>query len=302
MKLYERLDNSLSPDQFSAQDNGIVPTMVRAAAGAKISIQPIRRNLSILEGSGGNIAVLTGPEGKLLVDAGFTVSRDAIKNALSSISADPIKHLINTHWHTDHTDGNGWLHDAGATIVAHDNTRKHLSVSTRVEGWKYTFEPASPGAIPATVFNADYRLKWNDSSIILEYYGPSHTDCDISVHFTEAEVIHVGDTWWNGVYPFIDYSTGGSIDGTIRAAETNLARVTDRTIFIPGHGAVGGKSDLAEYRNMLVAIRESVAAMKKEGRTLEEIVAAKPTAPFDAKWGQFLITPAMFTGLVYAGV
>jgi glyoxylase-like metal-dependent hydrolase (beta-lactamase superfamily II) len=298
----ERPDTSLSPDQFSANDNGIVPTMVRAAAGAKIRIQPLRLNLSIIGGSGGNIAVLTGPDGKLLVDAGFTVSRLGISNALASISTAPIKHLINTHWHTDHTDGNAWLHEAGAIILAHENTRKHLSVATRVEGWSYTFPAATVGAIPAEVFAADRRFQFNDTNIILKYYGPSHTDSDISVNFAEADVIHVGDTWWNGVYPFIDYSTGGSIDGTIRAAETNLANVTNSTIVIPGHGAIGGRSELAEYRDMLVAIRESVAALKKQGRSLDETVAARPTAAFDAKWGQFLITPAMFTGLVYAGV
>ena len=302
MNVEKAPDTSLTPDQFSVQDTGLVPTMVRAAAGARISTEPIRRNISILEGSGGNIAVLTGRDGKLLVDAGFTVSRRAIADALSSINFDPIKYLINTHWHTDHTDGNEWLHEAGAVILAHENTRKHLSVATHVEGWSYTFPAASAGAIPAQVFAAEHTFQFNDTNVILKYYGPSHTDSDISVNFAEADVVHVGDTWWNGVYPFIDYSTGGSIDGTIRAAEMNLAAVTDRTIVIPGHGAVGGKSNLAEYRDMLVTIRKRVATLKKQGRSLDETVAEKPTGPFDAKWGQFLITPAMFTGLVYAGV
>src|SRR5262249_42228553 len=125
---------------------------------------------------------------------------------------------------------------------------------------------------------------------------------DISVNFTDADVFHAGDTWWNGVYPFIDYSTGGSIDGAIRAAEANVAAVTEKTIVIPGHGPVGGRSDLAEFRDMLVAIRENVTALKKQGRSLEETIAAKPTASYDAKWGQFLITPTIFTGLVYQGV
>lgn len=302
MKIDNIVDTSLTVEQFSPQDGGIVPTMVRAAAGAKISIQPIRGSITILQGSGGNIAILTGPDGKLLVDAGFTVSRLGISNALASINSDPIKHLINTHWHTDHTDGNAWLHQAGAAILAHENTRKHLSTSTRVEGWGYTFPAASPAAIPTQVFAADHTLHFNDTNIILKYYGPSHTDSDISVNFAEADVIHVGDTWWNGVYPFIDYSSGGSIDGTIRAAEMNLASVTDETIVIPGHGAPGGKSDIAEYCEMLTAIREGVAALKNQGRSLEETAAARPTARFDAKWGQFLITPAMFTELVYAGI
>ena len=283
-------------------DTGIVPTMISAAAKAKIISRPLRRNITVLEGSGGNIAVLAGRDGKLLVDAGFSVSRQAVSGALSSISPDPIRHLINTHWHVDHTDGNAWLHEAGAAITAHQNTRKRLSVATRVEGWSYTFPPVPAGALPTKVFTTGSEMRWNDTRILLKYYGPAHTDSDISVNFTDADVLHAGDTLWNGVYPFIDYSTGGSIDGSIRAAEANVAAITDRTIVIPGHGPVAGRSDVVEFRDMLVAIRENVAGLKKQGRSLDETVAAKPTVAYDAKWGQFLITPAMFTALVYAGV
>ena len=283
-------------------DTGIVPTMINAAAKAKIIRRPLRRNITVLEGSGGNIAVLAGRDGKLLVDAGFSVSRPAVSGALSSISRDPIRHLINTHWHVDHTDGNAWLHQAGAAITAHQNTRKRLSVATRVEGWSYTFPPAPADALPAKVFTTDSEMRWNDTRILMKYYGPAHTDSDISVHFTDADVLHAGDTLWNGVYPFIDYSTGGSIDGSIRAAEANVTAIAGTTIVIPGHGPVASRSDVVEFRDMLVAIREKVATLKEQGRSLDETVAAKPTAPFDAKWGQFLITPAMFTTLVYAGV
>jgi glyoxylase-like metal-dependent hydrolase (beta-lactamase superfamily II) len=293
--------NEVAPPLFTTE-NGIVPTMVNAAAKAKISIQPIRRNITVLEGSGGNIAVLTGRDGKLLVDAGLAVSRPAISSALTSINTDPIAHLINTHWHTDHTDGNAWMHSEGAAITAHENTRKHLSVATRVEGWDYTFPAAPAGALPEKVFATDSEMHRNDTRILLKYYPPAHTDSDISVYFTDADVVHVGDTWWNGVYPFIDYSTGGSIDGSIRAAEANLSMVTSKTVVIPGHGPVGDRSGLAEFRDMLVAVRERVAALKKQGRSLNETIAAKPTAAYDAEWGQFLITPAMFTSLVYAGV
>jgi glyoxylase-like metal-dependent hydrolase (beta-lactamase superfamily II) len=276
--------------------------MINAAAKAKISVQPVRRNISVLEGSGGNIAVLTGKDGKLLVEAGFAVSRPGITNALASINADPIKHLINTHWHTDHTDGNAWLHAAGAEITAHENTRKRLSVATRVEGWNWTFPAAPAAALPTTVFAAEHEVRRNDTRITLKYYGPAHTDSDVWVNFTDADVVHVGDTWWNGVYPFIDYSTGGSIDGQIRAAEANLAAFTNTMIIIPGHGPVGDRSGVTEFRDMLVAIRQNVAKLKMQGRSLDETIAAKPTAAFDAKWGQFLITPAAFTGLVYQGV
>ena len=293
---------ALTPRALFAEDKGVVPTMINAAAKAKVTLHPLRRNISVLEGSGGNIAVLTGKDGKLLVDAGFTVSRPAIAHALASLNADPVTHLVNTHWHVDHTDGNNWLHSAGAAITAHENVRKRLSESTRVEGWNWTFPPAPAGALPSTEFASGHEMERNSTKLLLKYYGPAHTDSDIYVHFTEADVIHVGDTWWNGDYPFIDYSTGGSIDRQIQAAEANLRLITDKMIVIPGHGPVGRRPDVVAFRDMLVKVRSDVAALKKQGRTLEQTVAAKPTAAFDAKWGQFLINPATFTALVYAGV
>jgi len=291
-----------SLDAIKAQGSGIVSLIRNEAATAKITVQPLRGNVSVLRGSGGNIAVLSGHDGKLLVDAGIAVSRPKITDALTNISLDPIKHLINTHWHFDHTDGNEWLHSVGATILAHQNTRKRLSTTQRVEDWSYTFPPSPAGAIPTLVFQTNRTLYLNGTTIVLEYYAPAHTDCDISVNFLDAEILHVGDTWWNGFYPFIDYSTGGDINGMINATEVNLAKATDKTIIVPGHGPVGDKSQLAEYHQMLVAIRDKVAFLKKQGKSLEEIVAAKPTAAYDAKWGGFVITPSFFAELVYSGV
>jgi len=287
---------------MSAEETGIVPTMINAALHAKIEVHPVRRNITVLEGSGGNIAVLTGKEGKLLIDAGFTVSKPRIASALDTLSADPITRLINTHWHIDHTDGNAWLHEAGAAITAHENTKKHLATSTRVDGWSYTFPPAPTGALPTTTFGDAHSLRHNDTTLALSYYGPAHTDSDVSIAFEEADVIHVGDSWWNGFYPFIDYATGGSIDGMIRATKRNLSVVTEKTIIIPGHGPVGNKSGLSEYCDMLATIRGNVSKLKTRGMSLEETIAARPTRAFDAKWGQFLMTPAIFTTLVYSGV
>jgi glyoxylase-like metal-dependent hydrolase (beta-lactamase superfamily II) len=137
----------------------------------------------------------------------------------------------------------------------------------------------------------------------MRYFGPAHTDSDIGVHFVEPDILHTGDTFWNGVYPFIDYSTGGSIDGSIRAAETNLARVTDHTIIIPGHGRpVSNRAELQAFRDMLVGIRAHVAALKKQNMSLEAIIGAKPTSAYDAVFGHFVISPALFTKLVYEGV
>src|SRR5262245_5667946 len=168
----------LAPRRLLAQETGIVPTMVNAASEAKIEVHPLRRNISVLDGSGGNIAVLTGKDGKLLIDAGFTVSKPRISTALDTLSADPITRLINTHWHIDHTDGNAWLNAAGAAITAHENTKKHLSASTRVEGWSYTFPPAPAAALPTTTFADAKRLHHNATGVVLKYYGLAHTDSD----------------------------------------------------------------------------------------------------------------------------
>jgi len=293
----------LAPPRLAAADEeSIVVRARRSAANAKITVQQVRGNISVLLGSGGNIAVLTGDDGKLLVDAGFAGSRPAISDALAQISSDPVKHLVNTHWHFDHTDGNEWLHSVGAAITAHENTRKRMSVSTRVEAWKYTFPPAPDGALPQTVFKTDRTVHLNGMTVELKYYGPSHTDTDLSAMFVEADVLHCGDTWWNGFYPFIDYSTGGNINGMIAAAEANVSRVTEQSIIIPGHGKVGNKAELTGFRDMLVGVRDHVAALKKQGKSLDETIAARPTADYDPKWARSPNDGKTFVGLVYAGV
>lgn len=293
----------LSPQQSFAKAQGIVDMMRDEAAKASIRTYRLRSNLAILEGSGGNIAVLTGSDGKLLVDAGIAVSRPQMTKALAELGADPITHLINSHWHFDHTDGNTWLHAAGAKIIAHDNTRKYLSQVQRVEEWDYNFLALPPAGLPTETFANERVLKLNGSTIALKHYGRAHTDSDISVTFPEPNVVHLADTFWNGIYPFIDYSTGGSIDGMIAASDANLAATNEETIIIAGHGkAIGNRAELREFRDMLAGIRDNVAILKKQGRSRDETVAAKPTAAFDAKFGNFVIDPAFFTRLVYEGV
>jgi glyoxylase-like metal-dependent hydrolase (beta-lactamase superfamily II) len=291
----------LSPRGLFAEAENIVVTARKRAETTTITVQPLRGNVCALIGSGGNIAVLTGSDGKLIIDSGYATSRAKITDALANLSPDPIKHLVNTHWHFDHCDGNEWMHEDGAHILAHENTRKHLATSTRVEGWDFTFPPSPTGAIPEEVFADEKTLHVNGATIALKYYGPSHTDGDVSAYFAEADVLHCGDTWWDGHYPFIDYSTGGNIKGMIRAAESNLAKVTDKTIVIPGHGKIAGKAELTDYRDMLVTIYDRVAALKKDGKSLDEIIAAKPTAAYDSKWAGSFITGDVFTKLVYAG-
>src|SRR4051812_17607183 len=166
----------LTPRQAFAEARGLVSLIKDSAATSPIVTHKLRNNISVLEGSGGNIAVLTGSDGKVLVDAGIGVSRSRITKALDALGGDPVTHLINTHWHFDHTDGNEWLHGAGTRIIAQENTRKHLSGIQRVEDWDYNFLPPASGAIPSEVFAGQHSLKLNGASIALKYYGPAHTD------------------------------------------------------------------------------------------------------------------------------
>jgi glyoxylase-like metal-dependent hydrolase (beta-lactamase superfamily II) len=291
----------LDPRSLFAQDPAVPDMVVKIraqVANAKIRTQSLRGNVSALLGSGGNIAVLPGKDGKVIVDSGFASSRPHITEALDALSADPVSHLINTHWHFDHTDGNEWMHGAGATILAHENTKIRLSTAQTVTAWEVTFPPSPAGAIPTETLADKKTLHLNGATIELVHYDPSHTDTDISIYFTEADVLHAGDTWWNGFYPFIDYSTGGNINGMIRATERTLADATAKTLIIPGHGPIGDKIQLIAYRDVLVSARDSVAALKKQGKTLQEVIAAKPTAAYDAKWGD----STDFLGYVYQGV
>jgi glyoxylase-like metal-dependent hydrolase (beta-lactamase superfamily II) len=257
----------------------------------------------VLEGSGGNIGVLTGRDGKLLIDAGIGVSRPHVAKALADLGDEPITHLVNTHWHFDHSDGNTWLNSVGAKIIAHAKTRKYLSEVQRVADWDDNFLPLPHGGIPSEVFSDSHEMKLNGMTIALKHYKPAHTDCDISVTFGGTNIVHVGDTYWNGIYPFIDYSTGGSIDGMIAASDANLAATDNQTIIIPGHGKpVSNRAELQGFRDMLVAIRDNVAKLKGQGRTRDETVAAKPTAAFDDRFGRFVIDPDFFTRMVYEGV
>ena len=184
---------------------------------------------------------------------------------------------------------------------SHEHTKTPLHYDAS-RGLEFHFSPAPAGAIPTEVFDDERTLKLNGTTIALKHYAPAHTDSDISVHFTDADILHVADTFWNGYYPFIDYSTGGSIDGMIRATKANLAKVTDTMIVIPGHGAVADQSQLAFYRDLLVSTREKVAALKKQGKSIDEIVAAKLTAATDAKWGNGFRSPKDFIGDVFHGV
>ncbi|TDK31834.1 MBL fold metallo-hydrolase [Rhizobium deserti] len=293
----------LSPREAYAEAHQLVGMIRGAAAKADITTYKLRGNVAVLEGSGGNIAVFAGKHGKVMIDAGITATQPKIEQALADLGRQPVTHLVNTHWHFDHADGNEWIHAAGAKIIAHENTKKRLMQTQRVEDWDYSFPPSPAGAIPSETFATDQHVDFEGCKLHLICYEPAHTDSDIGVHFVEQNILHTGDTYWNGIYPFIDYSTGGSIDGKIAACAKSLSMVDDKTIVIPGHGApVSNKAELKAFHDMMVSVRDNVAALKAKGMSVGEVVAAGPTAAFDKFWGKFVITPGLFTELVYEGV
>jgi glyoxylase-like metal-dependent hydrolase (beta-lactamase superfamily II) len=273
-----------------------------ATAKSEVTVRTLREHVSVLEGAGGNIGVLVTPQGQLLVDAGIAVARPRLEAALGALGGGKPKWLINTHWHWDHTDGNPWIAELGATIVSHEKTRKYLAQRTNVIEWGYSFPALPEAGLPKVVFQTSKTMNFGDETIHLRHFGTGHTDGDTIVHFVKADVIFMGDIWWNGHYPFIDYGAGGDIDGMIRWTREALAMAGPKTLIVPGHGPAGDKAQLAEYLHMLVDVRNSVARLKSQGKSLAQVLQAQPTQRYDAKWGAFVLSPQFFTQLVYMGV
>ena len=222
-----------------------------------------------------------------------------ILEALNALSKDPADALINTHWHVDHTDGNEGLHAAGFSIFSHTKTRERLSTPQSIKLLGISL-PAYPAAAwPVITFDDSLHAWHNGDSLDLVHFDPAHTDTDIYIHFHKANVIHAGDTWFNGFYPFIDEGSGGSIGGMIRATEKVLAIAEKDTRIIPGHGPVGSKVALQGFHDMLSSARDKIAAFKSTGASEKETVAKDPTADLDATWGKGFMSPAVFTGIVY---
>jgi cyclase len=288
--------------QATTITSDMIAQMRAAGATAVLKTEKLRDLVYVITGSGGNVAVLNGPDGKVMVDTGFGTSEKQFRTELASIGSEPLKLVVNTHWHFDHTDGNEWLHKAGATIMSHENTRLRLSTPQDIAAFHLHFDPSPADALPQQTFLEQSKLYLNGESLALEHYRPAHTDSDIFIHFQHANVFHAGDTFFSGRYPMIDASSGGSISGMIAAAERTLTLVDAKTIIIPGHGLISDRRGLQEYRDMMADVQSRVGKLKQAGKTAEEAVAAKPTADLDAKWGQGNIAPDFFVRLVYSTI
>ena len=263
----------------------------------QIQTEKLAEGVYMLTGSGGNIGVCAGEDGVLMIDSQYAALTDKIRAAIAAISDKPIRFLISTHWHGDHVGGNENLAKAGAVIFSHENVRKRLSVNQSILGNEV---PASPkAALPVVTFTQGMTFHLNGHEIELFHISYAHTDGDVVVHFPKPDVLHMGDIYFEGMYPFIDVAAGGSIDGMIRAVDQVLAMIDGNTKIIPGHGPLSNKEKLQAYRDMLAAIRERVAQHIKEGKSLEEVLAAKPTQEFEAAMGQGFMNAERFVGIVY---
>jgi len=276
---------------------------MRAQMGATpIHAQPLAENLTLLSGPGGNVVVLNGPDGKIVVDTFLMPAWPKLKETLDGLGNGPLKTVIDTHWHFDHTDNNANLHAAGATVLAHENTRTRMA-EPHDSALLGLHIPASPAdALPQQTFSTSQKLQANGEIVMLQYFQPAHTDTDIYIHFQKANVIHMGDTFFNASYPVIDASTGGKIEGMIAAADKVLPLADNNTKIVPGHGPLGNKADLTKYRDMLVVARDRVQKLKTAGKSAGEIAASKPFADLEATWGKGFFNGDVFAQMVYSAL
>lgn len=260
-----------------------------------VQIEPVKvsEHIYVLYGSGGNIALVTGEEHNYLIDDQFAPLSDKIAFAVQTINPKPIAYVLNTHWHGDHTGGNANFANAGATIVAHDRVYERLKSGQQSE--RRVTPPAEAAALPTIRFSDRMTLKYrNDAEIHAIHVNDAHTDGDSFYYFPTENVIHLGDNFFNGRYPFVDSDSGGDIDGMISNLRMAISMIDDQTVVIPGHGALANLKDLTDYVNLLDLFRELIVDLRNEGLSLEEIVEKEPLAEWDATFGSGFIGPEAF--------
>jgi len=268
-------------------------------AHVQVDSQPLAPGVFLLHGSGGNVVALVGPEGALLVDDEFAPMGPKIKAKVAELGSGSVRYVINTHYHADHSGANGFFLREGAVVIAQENIRADLLVSHYSPHWK-SHSPAIPEAeAPNLTFRDRLTLYFDGEEVVAFHNRPSHTTGDTVVYLRKANVVHLGDVFVNFLYPYIDVTGKGTIDGYMPVIDEVLALINDQTKVVPGHGPVATKAELKAYRDMLQTVRDRVAAGIAKGSSLEEIIATHPSAEFDQVWASDRVGPEDFTAMVY---
>jgi cyclase len=253
----------------------------------------------MLKGRGGNVGISTGEDGLYIIDDQVKPVTDELLKAIGKISDQPIRFVINTHYHADHTGGNETIGGAGAVIIAHDNIRKRMTTEQVSIFSKNTTPAYAKDALPVVTFNDHLSLHFNGESATAYYVANGHTDGDAIIHFPVSNVIHMGDMYFNGLYPYVDLDAGGSMQGLIDAAELALSLANDSTRIIPGHGPLGVTEDLKTYRDFLIKASTNVQELIDQDMNLQQVIAATPTKEWDEDLGKTWIKPAQFVTFIY---
>lgn len=268
-------------------------------ADVQIQVTPIRDGLALLTGEGGNIVASVGADGTFIIDDQYAQLSDKIRAAMATLGDQPVRFILNTHFHGDHTGGNQNFGAAGAVIVAQDNVRERMSRDQFLQTFKRDLKAAPPAALPLVTFSDGLSLHLNGQDVRAIHVAHAHTDGDALVWFEQAKVLHMGDLYFNGLYPFIDVDAGGSIHGMIAGVQRALAMIDDRVIVVPGHGPLSNRAELKRYGEMLVVLRDRIAALKAQGKSLQQAIQAKPSAEYDAALGGKFVSPELLVELIY---
>jgi cyclase len=268
----------------------------------EVTVVPVRGGIYMLQGAGGNIGLCVGADSPFLIDDQYAPLTPKIRAAIATVTQQPVRFLMNTHWHGDHTGVNANMASVGAILVAHENVRRRMSTEQFVEAIKQRVAPSPTGALPVITFSDSISFFLNGDTIRAAHVKNAHTDGDAVITFRAANVVHMGDTFFNGMYPLIDLSSGGSLDGMIAAVAMVLATTDADTRYIPGHGPLATRADLQRYHDMLAGVRGRLTELAARKQTVEQVLAAKPLADYDAAWGNGFMKPDVFLTIAYTSV
>jgi glyoxylase-like metal-dependent hydrolase (beta-lactamase superfamily II) len=275
-----------APAVAQAPPTPSVSPAARAAEtpSVELRMQAIRPGLSLVTGAGGNVVAWSGPDGVVLVDSGLATAAPALLDLVSRNATGPVRFVINTHGHADHAGGNETFARRGAVLVGHESLREHDGRDPAVPASVREGGGMAPGARPILTTTDSFALHLNGDRLDAVHVANAHTAADIVLRWNEADVVALGDIYWSGQYPYIDVASGGSLAGMVAAVEASLARANARTIIVPGHGPISNRAELAAYRDMLVAVGRKVREAVENGAGLEQVIADRPTAEFDARY------------------